>query len=259
MIETGNLAQTCFPLLLARHHGDGSTGTIEVHEGLFQKKVYLREGRVIFAASNNRNDRLGEMLLRRGALKVPDYMAASMEMVPGKRFGTLLVERGTLSADQLVWAVKEQVKEIVFALFDVRAASYMFREGEEAEEEVITLNLNTPELIRQGVARMDGVIWALDAFKLPALRLELAASRQKVDAAFELGEFEQELLDQLASPKTIAELFNETPFPQFDLLKFLWVLCVLEMIRIVPPAPEEPPAEPVPDMEVTGDDLGQIR
>ena len=100
MIETGNLSQVCFPLLLARHHGGGSTGTLEVHEGLFRKKVYLREGRVIFAASNDRNDRLGEMLIRRGALKVPDYFAASGEVVPGKRFGTL-VERDTDSQDAL--------------------------------------------------------------------------------------------------------------------------------------------------------------
>jgi hypothetical protein len=257
MIETGNLAQVCFPLLLARYHRDGSTGTLEVHEGLFRKRVYLREGRVIFAASNNRNDRLGEMLIRRGALKVPDYLAASGEVVPGKRFGTLLVERGTMSAEQLVWAVKEQVKEIVFTLFDVRAASYMFREGEEAEEEVITLNLNTPELIRQGVARMDSVTWALDAFRMPALRLELSVPREKVDEAFELGEFEQELLAALAAPKPIAELFADSPFPQFDLLKFIWVLCVLEMVRVLPPEEGSPPSEPSPEIEVTGEDLGQ--
>jgi hypothetical protein len=254
MPDTGNLAQDYFPVLLARYFKAGVDGTLELHVGLFRKTVYLQGGRVVFAASSDRNDRLGEVLVRRDVLKIPEFLEASAAMVPGKRFGTMLVERGALSPERLVWAVKEQVKEIVFSLFDVAAGSYIFREGQTAEDEVITLNLNTPELIRQGVARMDHATWALEAFKDSGSKLELALPRDQVAAAFELGEFEQESLDQLVEPKRLSDFFNETPFPHFDLLKFLWVLYVLEMIRVLPPDTSEMPL----DLDVTGEDLGQI-
>ena len=254
MAETGNLAQDCFPALLARYFKAGVDGTLELHVGLFRKVVYFQGGRVVFAASNDRNDRLGECLIRRDALKVPEFLEASAAMVPGKRFGTMLVERGVLTPEQLVWAVKEQVKEIVFSLFDGCAGTYLFRKGQAAEDEVITLNLNTPELIRQGVARMDHATWPLEVFRDSGSRLELLQPKEEVAAAFELGEFEQESLDQLVKPKRLSDLFGETPFPHFDLLKFLWVLYVLEMIRVLPP---EAPDIPL-DLEVTGEDLGQL-
>lgn len=249
-------AEGGLPLLLANHFKARSTGVLEVAAGAFLKRLYLEKGGVVFASSNDRNDRLGEMLIRRGVLAVPDFYAASRAVVPGKRFGTVLVEMGLLSPEQLVWAVKEQVKEIVFSLFPVPEARCVFREGEGAGEEGITLNLRTPELIRQGVLRMDSTVRPLEAFSSQESTFGLVVPLEEVEAAFDLGAAEREAAAALVVPRPLPHLFRAAPLPQFAFLKFLWVLLLLDMASIGPPAAAEP--QDGPELELTGEDLQSL-
>ena len=114
------------PKALALSFQRKESGAIIIQAGEIQKRVYLDGGSVIFATSNDRNDRLGEMLIRRGVISVQDFLRASFQVIPGKRFGTILIEMGLLTPEQLVWAVKEQVKEIIFSLFGELFVSYRF-------------------------------------------------------------------------------------------------------------------------------------
>lgn len=248
-----------FPLLLAKHYRERATGALEVGSGSVRKKVFLQEGRVVFAASTDRNDRLGEMLIRRGILSVPDFYAASDAVIPGKRFGTVLVERGHITPDQLVWSVKEQVKDIVFSLFALPDGDCAFVEGEDAGEEMITLNLRTPELLRLGVLKMDHTVRPLLAFRETGRRLVLSVAEEDVLDAFDLGQSERALVLSLLEPRPVAEIFREAGRSQFALLKFLWVLLLLDMIRLEPasgaggPSPGE-----MPELDVTLEDLADL-
>jgi len=264
MTETVDLAETPFPLFLAHHFHRHSTGTLALSAGLHRKQVYLKEGAAVFAGSNDRNDRLGEMLLRRGLLGLPEFLSSSADMVPGKRFGTLLVERGLLSPNQLVWAVKEQVTEIIFSLFPLTAGTSQFEEGPAGEGEIITLNINTPELIRRGVARMDNASWALETFTDRHLHLRLTQPSQEVLDHFSLDPKEVQVVTALQAGGSLEELCSGTLLHHFDLLKLLWALKILGFLAAggpVPVSPERSPAEQVvepEDFDVTGDDLKDL-
>jgi hypothetical protein len=263
MPERVDLAKSPFPLLLSLHFQRRSTGTLEVTSGPYRKLVYLKDGQAVFAASNDHNDRLGEMLVRRGSLKLPDYLASSATISSGKRFGTILVERGLLSPSQLVWAVKEQVKEIVFSLFSLPGGMCQLIEGPAGEGEIITLNINTPELLRQGVARMENVTWLLDSFNDQAARLGLTRPSAEILALFSLDPQEVDLVHALEGTPTLAELCAAGPISHFLLLKFLWSLQILGFVAVRRPVDEavpdlSAPSESLPtpeDIEITGDDL----
>lgn len=259
MSDSGDLSATPFPLLLAEHFKRGSTGALSVAVGTFQKRIYLQGGRVVFAASNDRNDRLGEMLVRRGVLGLSDFLEASASMVPGKRFGTLLVEREIIDGQQLVWAVTEQVKEIVFSLFGLPAGPYQFLDGQDAGEEMITLQINTPELLHQGVTRMDQILPILDAFPETDLHLQLAGGASVVFSALTLEGTEREVVRALAAPCELRGLCASAKMPQFPLLKFLWVLLMLGYVRTVEPSGiPSPESGGLPEMEITGEDLRDL-
>ncbi len=259
MSDSGDLSATPFPLLLAEHFKSGSTGALSVAVGTFQKRIYLQGGRVVFAASNDRNDRLGEMLVRRGVLGLSDFLEASSAMVPGKRFGTLLVEREIIDGQQLVWAVTEQVKEIVFSLFGLPAGPYQFLDAQDAGEEMITLQINTPELLHQGVNRMDQILPILDAFPDAGFHLQLAGGASGVFSALTLEGTEREVVRALAVPCELRGLCASAKMPQFPLLKFLWVLLMLGYVRTVEPTAIPPPeAGELPEMEITGEDLQDL-
>ncbi|MGC8724079.1 MAG: DUF4388 domain-containing protein [Acidobacteriota bacterium] len=260
MSDSGDLSATPFPLLLADHFKRGSTGALSVALGTFRKRIYLQGGRVVFAASNDRNDRLGEMLVRRGVLGLSDFLEASASMVPGKRFGALLVEREIIDGQQLVWAVTEQVKEIVFSLFGLPAGPYQFLDGQDAGDEMITLQINTPELLHQGVNRMDQIVPILGAFSDARVHLQLAGDASGVLSALTLeGTTEREVVRALAAPCELRALCASAKMPQFPLLKFLWVLLMLGYVRTTETASiPSPEAGGLPEMEITGEDLQDL-
>ncbi len=268
MADPADLAETPFPLVLAHHFHRHSTGTLTVRTGPYVKRVYLKGGAAVFAASDDRNDRLGELLVRRDVLGLPDFLAASRSMVRGKRFGTVLVERGLLTPAQLVWAVKEQVKEIVFSLFPISGGSCHFTEGDAGEGEIITLAINTPELLRQGVARMDSANGALAAFPDPALRLRLHRPAEEVMGLFVLDPKEAQVLFALQAGPSVSDLCSGTRLRHFDLLKFLWALKILGLLAeaagSLPASPRSsdasaatPEADPG-DLGVTEEDLKDL-
>lgn len=226
------LSETAFPKALAQAYQRKETGALIVRAGEIIKYIFLESGSVTFASSNDRNDRLGEMLLRKGVISITDFLHSSQSVIPGKRFGTILVETGILTPEQLVWAVKEQVKEIVFSLFGELFVSYKFEPHANAGDEVITLNINTPELIRQGILSMDRISWALSDFEDLNVKICLSKPPEVILGFLELSKVEQEILYTLRKEIFFKEIFsNIAPSLHASVLKFLWTLYVLGFMK----------------------------
>lgn len=227
------LSLQSFPRALAKAYQKKFTGAIVVKALQITKIIYFENGSVIFASSNDRNDRLGEMLVRRGIISIPDFLEASSLVVPGKRFGSILVEKKLLSPEQLVWAVKEQVKEIIFSLFGELFVSYSFEPNKKLGDEVITLNINTPELIREGIISMDRISWALSDLEDIGEKIFLEKSPEEILNLLSLSKIEQEVLYLLKDGLYLKDIFRERPVSiHASLLKFLWALFVLGFVGI---------------------------
>ena len=81
----------------------GETGWIEFRRGNTEKKVFLRDGEIVFASSSSPDDRLGVYLLSRCELSLADLRRLSPFVQLGVRLGTLLVKEGLLAPDGLVF------------------------------------------------------------------------------------------------------------------------------------------------------------
>ncbi|MCX7830419.1 MAG: hypothetical protein N2445_05110 [Acidobacteria bacterium] len=249
------LSQTAFPKALAQAYQRKETGALVVRAGEITKNIFLENGSVIFASSNDRNDRLGEMLVRRGVISITDFLKSSERVVPGKRFGTILIETNILTAEQLVWAVKEQVKEIVFSLFGELFVSYKYEPHSKAGDEVITLNINTPELIRQGILSMDRISWALSDFESFKDKIVLSKSPEVIINLLSLSKLEQEILFILKEGAFFSDVFAKTaPSLHASVLKFLWALYVLGFV-VTKSEQEEKSQLPDEILDVTFDDI----
>lgn len=241
-----------FPHLLASSYREKQTGTLIVRAGELTKNIYLENGSVIFASSNDRNDRLGEMLVRRGIISIINYLDASERVVPGKRFGTILVDMDLLTPEQLVWAVKEQVKEIVFSLFGELFISCSYDSSTQARDEMITLNINTPELLRQGILSTDRISWALSDLEKTE-KLKVVKNVESIMNLLSLSKIEQEILFSINDGIKFRDIFtNVAKSVQSSILKFLWVLYVLGFIEKVK-EPDKNQEEAL--LDVTIDDL----
>jgi hypothetical protein len=184
-----------FPLadVLQLVHASAKSGFLYFEHGACAKTVYLHAGEVVFATSNQRVDRLGECLLRSGAISTEQLLEAERVYKPPAPFGRFLVELGFLSPRQLWDGVKAQVEETVRSLFSFGAGTVLFWEGEVRPDNVVRLALPTKRLIAEGLSQRDALLRFLAQLEDPAVRL-----RPVEGVAQRMGGTERVILEALA-------------------------------------------------------------
>src|SRR4030042_3835297 len=100
-------------------HRSEKDGILEIRNGSTSKRIYMKNGDMVFATSNKEEDRLGEVLLKAGRITADQYYQ-SVDIIKktGKRLGAALVELGYIKPEALIQAVRHQVEEIVLSLFN---------------------------------------------------------------------------------------------------------------------------------------------
>jgi len=156
-------------------HASGKSGFLFFRGGDHEKSVYLHRGEVVFATSNQSVDRLGECLLRMGAISLEQHREARRAYAPPGLFGRILVERGVLTPRELWNGVKAQVEEIVRSLFSYDAGQVLFFDGEVRPDNVVRLSLPTQRLVAEGLRRRDELLRLLAHVEGPRARLERVA------------------------------------------------------------------------------------
>jgi len=234
--NTGNLEQFALPDLLTSICATQETGVLRLTRHGISKSIYIQEGRIVFATSTDPDDRLGELLLTKGLLHIRDFEEASSRISPQKRLGALLVEMGNLKAEELVRAVVEQVKDIVFDLFLWSDGEYHYAGGELPSREVITLRLSTPEVILGGVLRINR--WSrvlrglggLDAF------FRACSGKERLLQQMQLRVAHAAILQALETPLSVRDLCRKGLLADFEVCRGLWAFRVIGLVEPVAPA-----------------------
>jgi hypothetical protein len=227
------------PDLLAALCSPQETGVLELTRHGVTKSIYIQEGRIVFATSTDPDDRLGEVLLRKGMLSIRDFEEAVSKLSPRKRLGALLVEMGHLKPEELVRAVIEQVKGIVFDLFLWFDGEYRFTRGELPSREVITLKLSTPEVILGGIHRIGHWSRILRGVGGLDTWFQVSPSRDRVLEQMQLRAEHAAILQALSQPTSVRDLCRRGLMPDFDMCRMLWafrVIALIEPVKMAAPA-----------------------
>ena len=124
-----DLAATPIAETLRTLSEDRKSGDLQVRSGKTVKTVFFDHGRIVFAASNLKKDRLGEALVALGRITDEEFTRASALMEAGKhrqRFGDALVkarltpETEKLPVDATVIGIVDSVRVADRNIFDAR-------------------------------------------------------------------------------------------------------------------------------------------
>lgn len=154
---TGDLSEQPLPEILQTVYRYRAPGVVTAVRGEIEKRIYLLEGRVVFATSSDREDSLGSFLRRSRRINTAEHLLGEQGLLAaggGRRYGAVLVESGMLTADELTAAVTEQVKEILWSIFDWESGCVTFQAGPSRSDEAIRLDIPTPQAVLDGVKRM---------------------------------------------------------------------------------------------------------
>ncbi len=174
LVLTADVRSFSIADLLHLLHSSTKSGFLSFENGEHAKAVYVHRGEVVFAASNQVFDRLGNCLLRAGTITQQQFDEARAAYKPPTPFGKVLVERGVLTPRELWNGVKLQVEEIVRSLFSYGAGTVNFWEGEIRPDNVVRLSLPTRRLIAEGLRRRDELLKFLAWLEDPRVRLARA-------------------------------------------------------------------------------------
>lgn len=229
-MESGNLADQDFADVVHAVGESRFTGLLRIERPGDRVTITVDGGRLVFASSSNRDHRLGPMLLKGSAITLRQMEDAARAVTPGRRFGSILVERGHLDPKELVRGVVDQTRAIILHAFEWTAGTYQLEDGAQPSE-AITLEISTPQLILDGIGQIDS--WSriergsrgLDGRYAPAPGAEAAFNE------LTLGVDEGALFRAIRGPRDVESLCAESSLSDFEVCRMLWAFRVIGLVR----------------------------
>lgn len=179
MAIRGNLSEASLADVLQLLALGQKTGCLSVaREGSFGT-VHFATGRIVHAELVNRRDRLGDRLVRTGALAPDDLARVTAASAPqdDRGLANVLIAQGLVERDLLINEYRTQVEEAVYHLFSWSLGSFTFEAEAEESADTALVSVSADSLLLEGARRVDE--WTQIAKKVPSLDLifELDAPR----------------------------------------------------------------------------------
>lgn len=213
------------------------TGVLTVTNANSSKNIYIKNGDMVFAASNLEKDRMGDVLLRAGKITLEQFYDSIREMkAAGVRQGAALVRLGHLSPQNLISAVNMYIEEIILSLFEFDDGAFEFREGRLPTDEVITLKLSAANLIFAGIGRINSTDRIISG--LPSADTVLTVSDEPMNLFqdISLDEPAKKVLSLIDGMRQLKAIVSDSGMPAFITLKAVYALMSIRMVGTLPDA-----------------------
>src|SRR5262245_2518602 len=115
----GTLRTMSLPDLLQWLGNSTKTGTLGVERNKVRKCILMEEGKIVGCSSDDPPERLGQYLLSRGKLTEEQLRQALMSQEQHRRhLGSILVELGFLTPEDLIAHLESKAEETIYSLFE---------------------------------------------------------------------------------------------------------------------------------------------
>jgi len=151
-----DVATTPIADMMRRIAAERRSGDLQVRAGRMVKTAFFDHGRLVFAASNLRKDRLGEAMVDDGKITQEEFdrVSALMRGERVRRFGEALVRAGLGDRYDVGTAVSRQVRRIVLSLFQLQDGAALFEERECPIPLEYMVSLSIHRLLYDGIRLM---------------------------------------------------------------------------------------------------------
>jgi len=227
-----DLASTPFAEVLRRASVGRWSGDLQVRLGRAAKIVFFDHGRLVFAASNLRSDRLGETLVALGRITSGELAQASAIM-RRRRFGEALVQAKLLDKNEVGHSVARQVRHIVLSLFRLTDGVVSFEERPCPIPVEYMVNLSVHRLLYQGVSSMRSEALVRAGLGNLERRVILAATAPFPFSVQKCSSEELDILERCRKRVHIRDLVRKGSVVPSSRLRATYALCVSGILEDV--------------------------
>lgn len=234
LIIRGSIEEASLPELIRSICKNKESAVLTFFTSDSQKSIFINEGQIVFATSNNLDDRLGESLLRFGKITLRDVLDSTDLVRPGRRLGGILCENEAINAEELVDGVRRQVLDIITSLFQTTMGRYELVLKKVDTQEMILLNMTTEDIIFTGVksiqawSRISRGISPLSGRWGPSsesarvlINLSLSAEESHIYSLCERAQFGTE------------EICSMSYVPSFETCRILWGFLMIGLVELL--------------------------
>ncbi|UCH92853.1 MAG: DUF4388 domain-containing protein [Candidatus Aminicenantes bacterium] len=204
------------------------SGTLVVQTENVEKKMLIENNKIVFAASNGKEDAFGDYLLKNNLIDKDIYHKTSQYMEKNnKRFGRALIELGYFNYEQLWTWIPNHLKAIVFSFFDLRCGTYRILMEYEKQTENIVLDMDILSVIVEGMRRFNSKTFLEKKF---AGIEHLYVIDSKTMTQLDLKPYEIHVFDLVRKVTSLKDILRQSELLEFDTLKLLYLFLILEII-----------------------------
>lgn len=244
-IYTGSLDKDPLPEILYKIYNYRVPGVLTASHQKIVKQIFISGGEIIFASSSLDDDRLGEFLLFAGRINNEQYFrSVELMRTRGIRQGTALVGMGVLTSGELYEAVKDQVKAVVWSLFNWNEGQITFKVGHYKDDEIIKLNLDTRDAILQGIRKIKDPKKVVRWLGKKEDVFEPDENVMALLPALPLAREDKQVLRLVDGRRTFLEILQASALDSTETAKILYGLYVIGLIRRKSAAPIKITAAP---------------
>lgn len=152
---SGTFKDTPFHDVISTLRQQQATGSLVCVTAGVERSVYVEHGRIIFGASRDERDRLGEVMVRSGKItraQLDEALALHRNNAGLKKIGAIFVESGFVNPKELFNGLKLQVRSIIQGLFLDNEGSYRF--DETLPPDIIPLQIDMEDLLREVIEQL---------------------------------------------------------------------------------------------------------
>ena len=228
----GNLKSVSFPDVLQLLTLSKKTGTLKLTQNQTEKKVYLKNGAIIFAESNLLEDNFDNLLLSTGLITLEELQKArKVQELTGKDLPSTLVYLNLVGKEKIAELSRRYVENIVFSLFSWEDGDFIFEEGKLPDTDIIVSSLNTMNILMEGTRRIDEWTRIRNAIPPDAAILQVASDVLAQMKEIKLSPVETLVLSLVDGERCIAEMRDKSSLDQLTFAKSLYNLISAGVVR----------------------------
>jgi DnaJ-domain-containing protein 1 len=130
------------------------TGILDIQQGPINKKLYIKNGDILYVMSNQHEDQLGSILLQHRAISQAQHaFAMDQARKESRHYSEILVRKGFIKPENLISFQKLHAETIIKSIFALTDARFEFKEKPISSQRVPSFNTSIADVIFQEVKK----------------------------------------------------------------------------------------------------------
>jgi hypothetical protein len=231
--KSGSVRETDLPALVRTICLAEVGGEMKFRREEVRKSIFFQDGKIVNATSSDPDDRLGEYLLKTGAITATQYLESVKHIRPGRKQGTILCEMNAMSPEEMMHGVRGHVLEIICDAMNWDDGWWEFEE-KTLPESVYSFGLPYEEVVLAAIRKAR--FWSKFYTGLGSTLQTILEKTPESDNLFyqlELTEDESHVFSLINGKFTVGEICALSYLSNFETMRHLWSFLHIGAARLL--------------------------